>query len=57
MKSNTRKVELASVDYLFSIEKSRQDAVREKKMDIPITKLYKETFDLFAQKTMILMIK
>ena len=40
MKSSARKVELASVDDLFSTEESRQDAAREKVMDIPLTELF-----------------
>lgn len=40
MKSSARKVELASVDDLFSTEESRQDADREKVVDIPLSELY-----------------
>ena len=40
MKSSARKVELASVDDLFSTEESRQDAAREKVMDIPLSELF-----------------
>ena len=40
MKSSARKVELASVDDLFTTEESRQDAAREKVMDIPLTELF-----------------
>ena len=40
MKSSARKIELASVDDLFSTEESRQDAAREKVMDIPLTELF-----------------
>ena len=40
MKSSARKVELASVDDLFTTEESRQDATREKIMEIPLTELF-----------------
>ena len=40
MKSSARKVELASVDDLFSTEESRQDAAREKVMDIALSELF-----------------
>ncbi len=40
MKSSAKKIELASVDDLFSTEESRQDANREKVMDIPLTELH-----------------
>ena len=40
MKSSARKVELASVDDLFSTEESRQDAAREKIMEIPLSELF-----------------
>ena len=40
MKSSAKKVELASVDDLFSTEKSRTDAQREKVMDIPLSELH-----------------
>ena len=40
MKSSAKKVELASVDDLFTTEESRQDAAREKVMDIPLTELF-----------------
>lgn len=40
MKSSARKVELASVDDLFSTEESRQDATREKVMEIPLGELF-----------------
>ena len=40
MKSSARKIELASVDDLFSTEESRQDAAREKVMDVPLTELF-----------------
>ena len=35
MKSSAKKVELASVDDLFSTEESRADAQREKVLEIP----------------------
>lgn len=40
MKSSARIVELASVDDLFSTEESRQDAAREKIMEIPLAELF-----------------
>ncbi len=40
MKSSARKVELASVDDLFSTEESRADANREKVMEIPLSELH-----------------
>ena len=40
MRSSARKVELASVDDLFSTEESRQDAVREKVMEQKRTWIY-----------------
>ncbi len=40
MKSSAKKVELASVDDLFSTEESRQDAHREKVVDIPLSELH-----------------
>ena len=40
MKSSAKKVELASVDDLFSTEESRADAQREKVMDIPLSDLH-----------------
>ena len=40
MKSSARKVELASVDDLFSTEESRQDATRERVMDIALSELF-----------------
>ena len=40
MKSSAKKVELASVDDLFSSEESRTDAQREKVMDIPLSELH-----------------
>ena len=36
MKSSAKKVELASVDDLFSTEESRADAQREKVVEIPL---------------------
>ena len=39
MKEN-RKMELTSYDEIFSTEESRQDAAREKVMDIPLSELY-----------------
>ena len=40
MKSSARKVELASVDDLFSTEESRADAQRERVMEIPLSELH-----------------
>ena len=40
MKSSAKKIELASVDDLFSNEESRQDAAREKIMEIPLSELF-----------------
>ena len=40
MKSSAKKVELASVDDLFSTEESRADAQREKVLEIPLTELH-----------------
>ena len=40
MKSSAKKVELASVDDLFTTEESRQDAAREKIVEIPLTELF-----------------
>ena len=38
MKSSAKKIELASVDDLFSTEESRADAQRERVLEIPFTK-------------------
>lgn len=40
MKSNGRKIELASVDDLFSTEASRADAQREKVLEVPLSELH-----------------
>jgi ParB family chromosome partitioning protein len=40
LKSSAKKVELASVDDLFSTEESRTDAQREKVMEIPLSELH-----------------
>ena len=40
MKSSEKKVELASVDDLFSTEESRADAQREKVVEIPLSELH-----------------
>ena len=40
MKSSAKKVELASVDDLFSTEESRVDAQREKVVEIPLSELH-----------------
>ena len=40
MKSSAKKVELASVDDLFTTEESRADAQREKVMEIPLSELH-----------------
>ena len=43
MKSSAKKVELASVDDLFSTEESRADAQREKVMEIPLSEIHLRT--------------
>ena len=40
MKSSAKKVELVSVDDLFSTEESRADAQREKVVEIPLSELH-----------------
>ena len=40
MKSSAKKIELASVDDLFSTEESRADAQREKVVEIPLSELH-----------------
>ena len=40
MKSSAKKIELASVDDLFSTEEGRQDAKLEKIQEIPLTELH-----------------
>ena len=40
MKSSAREVKLASVDDLFTTEENRQDAAREKVMEIPLGELF-----------------
>ena len=40
MKSSAKKVKLASVDDLFSTEESRQDAGREKVVEIALSELH-----------------
>ena len=40
MKSSAKKIELASVDDLFSTEEGRQDAKLEKNQEIPLTELH-----------------
>jgi len=40
LKSSARKVELASVDDIFSTEESRQDAAKEKVSEIPLAELF-----------------
>lgn len=40
MKSNGRKIELASVDDLFSTEASRADAQREKVLEVSLSELH-----------------
>ena len=42
MKSSAKKVELASVDDLFSTEESRADAQREKVLEIPLNESEKK---------------
>ena len=46
MKSSAKKVELASVDDLFSTEESRADAQREKVVAVSYTHLTLPTSDL-----------
>lgn len=50
MKSSAKKVELASVDDLFSTEESRQDAHREKVMEIALCELHPFPDHPFAVK-------
>ncbi len=50
MKSSAKKVELASVDDLFSTEESRQDALREKVMEIALCELHPFPDHPFAVK-------
>ena len=50
MKSSAKKVELASVDDLFSTEESRADAQREKIVEIPLTELISELLDMVDEK-------
>ena len=40
MKSSAKKVELASVDDLFSTEESRADAQKEKVVEVPLSELH-----------------
>ena len=40
MKSSAKKIELASVDDLFSTEESRQDATLERVQIIPLSELH-----------------
>ena len=40
MKSSAKKIELASVDDLFSTEEGRQDAKLEKIQEIPLSELH-----------------
>lgn len=40
MKSSVKNIKLNSVDDLFSTEERRQDANREKVMEIPLVELY-----------------
>ena len=40
MKSSAKKIELASVDDLFSTEESRADAQRERVLEIPLSELH-----------------
>ena len=40
MKSSAKKVELASVDDLFSTEESRADAGREKVVELPLSEMH-----------------
>lgn len=40
MRSSGRNIELASVDDLFSTQESREDALREKVMEVPLTQVH-----------------
>jgi len=40
LKSSAKKIELASVDDLFSTEESRADAQRERVLEIPLSELH-----------------
>ena len=57
MKSSVKNIKLNSVDDLFSTEESRQDANREKVMEIPLVELYEDgyladvTFEIRAEET------
>ena len=42
MKSSAKKIELASVDDLFSTEEGRQDAKLEKIQEIPLSELHRQ---------------
>ena len=46
MKSSAKKIELASVDDLFSTEESRQDATLERVQIIPLSELHPWLFFL-----------
>ena len=46
MKSSAKKVELASVDDLFSTEEGRQDAKLEKIQEIPLRRIHFPLFDI-----------
>ena len=50
MKSSAKKVELASVDDLFSTEESRADAQREKVLEIPLSELHPSKDHPFKDK-------
>ena len=44
MKSSAKKIELASVDDLFSTEESRQDEQLEKIQEIPLSELHPDVY-------------
>ena len=50
MKSSAKKVELASVDDLFSTEESRADAQREKVVEIPLSELHVSPFNRLSAR-------
>ena len=50
MKSSAKKIELASVDDLFSTEESRQDEQLEKIQEIPLSELHPFKDHPFCQR-------
>ena len=53
MKSSAKKIELASVDDLFSTEESRQDEQLEKIQEIPLSELHPFKEPQTASKSMV----